>query len=289
MAVRCPSSLHRQDDGVRSLVQLASCTRAVVLGMPRHIRQCLLRDAVDHELLFGRDRRGLRQAPPNPGRGLGARRRWRARRGRCGRPSSSSASGAKPARRSGAPPRSRGVRFRAAHRADREARPGRCSPRGLRSARRDPRGVWPTSSCSSRAIRRRSASWTRQCLFRALSRRSASSRSSMWLKVVRQRHDDGVAGEFGARHRESSGSWRRMVPADGRAANAAEGGGWRPEARPALGQSSHLARPDRDGNGDRCEHQAHEGQPQHGRVRSEHAEQRKRRRAGARRRSFAQS
>ena len=72
-------------------------------------------------------------------------------------------------------------RSRAARRA------ARAAPRGSRAASPStcsitPVSVWPTSSCSSRAIRRRSPSWTSSAC-RALSRRSDSSRSSISLNV----------------------------------------------------------------------------------------------------------
>ena len=74
-----------------------------------------------------------------------------------------------------------------------------------------PVSVWPTSSWSSRAIRRRSASCivSARC---ALSRRSDSRRSNMSLKV---RASAATSGSPSTRARVpgESGSWRRIVSA----------------------------------------------------------------------------
>ena len=150
------------------------------LGVARDIGQRLLRDAVDDELLLGGERRGALQAPLDGDAGLVAER---------GGQRGERALEAELLERLGAQPASdpadllgaRGGRSRAARRA------GRAASAGIAAARPStcsitPVSVWPTSSCSSRATRRRSDSCSISAL-RALSRRSNSSRSSISLKA----------------------------------------------------------------------------------------------------------
>ena len=152
----------------------------------RDVRQALLGDAVDRELRVGRERRQLVRELPlelEPAL-LGERRRERCQRARRAR-DARAARGAAPAR-SGARPRGSVRTASCASTSASRRAGGHLAGDRARAAAGRPSSLWPTSSCSSAAIRVRSASCAASAR-RPLSRRSVSSRSSISLKDAHER------------------------------------------------------------------------------------------------------
>ena len=169
---------------VRTTPRSASGSRVTMtwraLRVAHDVGEALLGDAVDDQLLLG----GQREVAGEPSLDL---ERRLARRPSCTAPAARSGARARRAPRdaaggrSAAPPPPPRARPRGARRRLRAA-PRERAARASRHAGSARSGVWPISSCSSRAMRRRSASWAARAR-RPLSRRSPSRRSSISLNA----------------------------------------------------------------------------------------------------------
>ena len=247
------------------------------LGVAGDVGQRLLRDAVDHELLLAGERQAAGSSRRSTRTCACSAERVRQRGQRALQPELLERLRSQPARD---PAHLLGA-VRARSRAARRA--ARAAPRGSRAARPStcsitPVSVWPTSSCSSRAIRRRSPSWTISAC-RALSRRSDSSRSSISLNVCASAATSGAAVDARPLARR-----QRIVPAHrlGQLVERAKRRTQQHQIEPqqheqADHQHDQLGERHRHGNGDRREDQRKSRDGQHQRIRAEDSpEQRQR-------------
>ncbi len=221
---RMPAPRSRRPPGCRAVVAHDQRRRPVVRVQDEH-RPASPRDGPRWSASPGR--RGRRRAPP--------RRRARRARGR-GRRVFRPAGPARAARSSGRGRRAPRRSWRAIPRATSRALADRLAQalevlvrRAARPAARlaaisSPVRIWPTSSCSSRAIRRRSASCGQRR--RPLSRRSLSSRSSMSLNASASAADVCLARVISIRRPGGSGSIGRIV-----ASGAERRDDWRSSSR----------------------------------------------------------
>ena len=179
-AGRADAVVAHDQDHAAVVVRFERQRHATGARVPDHVGQALLGDAVDDELLLGREREVAREAGAGPPGRHVRRPSCTAPAGRSGARARPALPGAAAARSAGPPPpppaRPPGARSTSA-RTSSGARRASVSPRRI-----SPVSSWPISSCSSRAMRRRSASWAASAR-RPLSRRSPSSRSSISLKA----------------------------------------------------------------------------------------------------------